>query len=78
MPPVILITTIPISIAGWGLRESAMVAIFGFISIVQEDAIALSLLFGLPCACVVYPGLVIWTIIEVCTVDVDSEGRRFT
>ena len=46
MPPVILITTIPISIAGWGVRESAMVAIFGFISVVQEDAIALSLLFG--------------------------------
>lgn len=39
---------------------------------------SLSLLLGLPCACVVYPGLVIWTIIEVCTVDVDFAGRKFT
>ncbi len=60
MPPVILITTIPISIAGWGLRESAMVAIFGFISIVQEDAIALSLLFGLVNAVVSLPGGLLW------------------
>ena len=60
MPPVILITTIPISIAGWGLRESAMVAIFGFIGIVQEDAIALSLLFGLINAFVSLPGGFLW------------------
>lgn len=60
MPPVILITTIPISIAGWGLRESAMVAIFGFIGIVQEDAIALSLLFGLVNAIVSLPGGLLW------------------
>ena len=60
MPPVILITTIPISIAGWGVRESAMVAIFGFISVVQEDAIALSLLFGLVNAVVSLPGGLLW------------------
>ena len=38
----------------------------------------LFLLFGLPCACVTYPGLVIWTIVEVCTINVDAEGRKFT
>ena len=36
MPPVIAITTISISIAGWGVRESAMSRDFGFISVVQE------------------------------------------
>ena len=39
---------------------------------------SLALVLGLPCCLVVYPGLVIWTIIEVCTVNVDSQGRQFT
>ena len=73
MPPVILITTVPISIAGWGLRESAMVATFAFIGIVQEDAIALSLLFGLVNAVISLPGGLLWLLSGYKRADVSDK-----
>jgi glycosyltransferase 2 family protein len=42
-----LVTLLPISIGGWGLREGAFVAGFGLVGIEPGDAIALSVLFGL-------------------------------
>jgi len=45
--PVLLVMTLPISIAGWGLREGAMVAAFALISVPETSAFALSILFGL-------------------------------
>jgi uncharacterized membrane protein YbhN (UPF0104 family) len=46
LPPVLLITTIPISIAGWGVRESSMVAAFSYAGLAQSDGLTLSILFG--------------------------------
>lgn len=46
IPPVILIAAIPMSIAGWGLREGAMVAAFTFAGLPNSDALAISVLFG--------------------------------
>jgi len=43
----ILITVIPISIGGWGLRESAFIFGFGLIAVEPEKAFALSVMFGL-------------------------------
>ena len=60
VPPVILITTIPISIAGWGLREGAMVAVFAFVGVVQSDAFVLSILFGLVNLVLSLPGGLVW------------------
>lgn len=60
MPPVILITTIPISIAGWGLREGAMVAAFAFVGVAEGDAFVLSILFGLIGIIVSLPGGILW------------------
>lgn len=60
IPPVILITTLPISIAGWGVREGAMVAAFSLIGVAAEGALALSLLFGLLVVVTSLPGGVIW------------------
>lgn len=60
IPPVILITTIPISIAGWGVREGAMVAAFGFIGVAPEHALALSVLFGLINTVAALPGGLVW------------------
>ena len=60
MPAVILITTLPVSIAGWGLRESAMVGGFGLIGMAAGDALALSVLFGLAQIVVALPGGAIW------------------
>ena len=60
VPPVMLIASVPISIAGWGLRETAMVAAFGFIGIAEGDAFVLSILFGLANIFAALPGGLIW------------------
>jgi len=46
MPPVLLIATVPISIAGWGVRESGMIAAFSYAGLAESDGLTLSILFG--------------------------------
>jgi uncharacterized membrane protein YbhN (UPF0104 family) len=46
VPPVMLITMIPVSIAGWGLREASMGLAFGYAGLDPSDGVAVSLLFG--------------------------------
>ncbi|OHC74901.1 MAG: hypothetical protein A3G18_01070 [Rhodospirillales bacterium RIFCSPLOWO2_12_FULL_58_28] len=60
IPPVILITILPISIAGWGVREGAMVYAFSLIGVPEEGALVLSLLFGLVSIVTSLPGGVVW------------------
>ncbi len=60
VPAVILVTTLPISIAGWGVRESAMVAGLGLIGVASSDALAVSVLFGLVQIIVALPGGLVW------------------
>lgn len=60
VPPVILITVVPVSIAGWGVREGAMVVAFGFIHVPASAAFALSVLFGLTLAVASLPGSLLW------------------
>lgn len=47
VPPVILLSILPISISGWGVREGAMVTAFALVGIGYDEAFALSVLFGL-------------------------------
>ena len=44
--PVLLIATIPLSIAGWGTRESAMVLAFGYAGLPESDGLIVSVLLG--------------------------------
>jgi uncharacterized protein (TIRG00374 family) len=44
--PVALIASIPISIAGWGVREAAMVTAFVYTGLPQGDGLLVSLLIG--------------------------------
>ncbi|MGH6954858.1 MAG: lysylphosphatidylglycerol synthase domain-containing protein, partial [Alphaproteobacteria bacterium] len=60
VPPVLLLMTLPISIAGWGVREGSMVVAFGLIGVEATDALALSLLFGAACTVVGLAGGVVW------------------
>ncbi len=46
MPPVLLASSLPISIAGWGVRESAMIVGLDLLGVPAEAALATSLLFG--------------------------------
>jgi uncharacterized membrane protein YbhN (UPF0104 family) len=45
-PPILLITMVPISIAGWGVREATMMVAFGYAGLVQMDGTVVSILFG--------------------------------
>ena len=60
VPPVILITTLPISIAGWGARELAMITILGFVGVPEHQALAISVLFGIVTTLTALPGGVFW------------------
>jgi glycosyltransferase 2 family protein len=44
--PVVLLSTIPVSIAGWGVRESAMVMAFAYAGLPESDGLIVSLLYG--------------------------------
>lgn len=44
--PVMLLLAVPISIAGWGLREGLMVTALGFLDVDPSAAVAISLLWG--------------------------------
>ena len=57
---VILVTTIPISFAGWGLREGAMVTLFAFAGVGADTALALSLAFGVVFLAASLPGCILW------------------
>jgi hypothetical protein len=60
VPPIVLLTTLPISIAGWGVRESATVIGFGFVGVAPADALALSVVFGLVQIVIGLPGGLVW------------------
>ena len=44
--PVILLATIPVSIAGWGVRESALVLAFSYAGLPESDGLLVSVLLG--------------------------------
>jgi uncharacterized membrane protein YbhN (UPF0104 family) len=46
VPPVMLITMLPISIAGWGVREATMGLAFGYAGLITNEGVNVSLLFG--------------------------------
>jgi uncharacterized membrane protein YbhN (UPF0104 family) len=60
VPPILLVLVIPVTIAGWGLRESAVVVGLAQIHIAAPDALAISILFGLLQIAVSLPGAVLW------------------
>ena len=46
LPPVLLIASVPISIAGWGVRESTFVLAFSYAGLSEADGLVVSVLFG--------------------------------
>jgi uncharacterized membrane protein YbhN (UPF0104 family) len=47
MPAIALISALPITVGGWGVREGAMVAGLSIFSVPADTAIALSISYGL-------------------------------
>lgn len=60
LPVVILLTSLPISFAGWGLREGTMIMAFSQYGIPQETALAVSLVYGVLQLISGLPGLILW------------------
>lgn len=60
IPLVFLAAAIPVSIAGWGVREGAMVAALGVLGVSTSGAVTLSVLFGLGLIVVGMIGGVAW------------------
>lgn len=64
IPIVLLITTIPISIAGWGIRETVVVGLFSFVGVSPDQSLAISIVFGLAVAGAALPGGLVWLFTE--------------
>ena len=60
VPPVFLLTIVPISLAGWGVREGAMIGIFMLIGADQTKVLAMSILYGLLLILSAVPGAYFW------------------
>ncbi len=58
--PVLLIATIPLSIAGWGTRETAMVLAFGYAGLPENDGLIVSVLLGITMFAAGLVGGAIW------------------
>jgi uncharacterized membrane protein YbhN (UPF0104 family) len=56
MPPIVLVAGMPLSIAGWGLREGAVVAVFALVGVPMEGSLLMSVLLGLLLLLVSLPG----------------------
>lgn len=60
VPPVMFISMMPISFAGWGVRESAMIAALATVGVSASDSVAISICYGLGLIVVGLPGGVLW------------------
>jgi uncharacterized membrane protein YbhN (UPF0104 family) len=62
LPPVFLMSMLPISISGWGVREGAAILAFGLLGIAATDALAVSVMFGLGLILISLPGGALWIV----------------
>ena len=60
MPPVLLIATLPVSVAGWGVRESSFMFAFARAGLAQTDGLVISILFGAASFVVGMAGGIVW------------------
>jgi len=63
-PAVVLLSMIPISLAGWGIRESAMVVIFSLVGLDSSAALSISILFGASMFLAGLPGIGFWLLLR--------------
>jgi glycosyltransferase 2 family protein len=65
VPAMTLVALIPLTLAGWGARESLAVIMLGFFGISAENALATSILYGLLTLFVSCAGAIIWLVLEL-------------
>lgn len=59
-PLVMIVSIVPVSIAGWGVREGAMVVALGLVGVAPAAAFSLSVLYGLVNVAAGIPGGILW------------------
>jgi len=59
-----LVVALPISVAGWGVREISLVALLGLLGVDREAALALSVELGLISTLLSLPGGVVWLMLR--------------
>lgn len=60
VPAVLLISSLPVSLAGWGVREQSMVLALGAMGVAATDALAISVVLGLSWIVIGLPGALVW------------------
>ena len=60
-PAMVLATMVPVSVAGWGVREGAAVGLLGLVGVAPAAAVALSIAFGATQLVAAVPGVLAWT-----------------
>ncbi|NLZ16620.1 MAG: flippase-like domain-containing protein [Desulfobulbaceae bacterium] len=60
VPPALLLTVLPVSLAGWGVREGALVGLFVLIGAPRATVLTCSLLYGFNNLVASLPGLVVY------------------
>jgi len=64
MQLVALITALPISLGGWGVRETAMIALFALVGVPANATLVLSVEFGLLAMAAALPGGILWLMLN--------------
>ncbi len=81
VPGVMLLSAVPISIAGWGVREAVMVAAMGLLGVPTDASTSLSLIYGFIIVVIGLLGGVLWfanpdkNVKELSTVDAGIDDR---
>lgn len=60
VPPAILLTLIPLSLAGWGIREGAMIGLFTLLGADKVTVLSMSILYGIVLIVASLPGLMVY------------------
>ena len=60
LPPVLLISTLPISVAGWGVREKSLVLAFAYAGLSESNGFLVSVLLGAMMIAVGMVGGIVW------------------
>jgi uncharacterized protein (TIRG00374 family) len=60
VPPIFLLMIVPVSLAGWGVREGAMVGILMLVGADKTGVLAISILYGILLIITALPGAYFW------------------
>jgi uncharacterized membrane protein YbhN (UPF0104 family) len=60
LQPVALLAALPISVGGWGVRETTMIVLLGLIGVTPSAALVLSVQLGILSLLAVLPGGAVW------------------